>query len=71
VKEVRVESLELPKFEGLKSIIAIDLKGGNASIDRGDMGVHAKGGKWSLIHILPRKKEDIYHLLIKRQCLRS
>jgi hypothetical protein len=38
------------KPKGEKSIVAINLKGGNALIDREDVGVHVEGGKGSMTH---------------------
>jgi hypothetical protein len=66
-----VESLNLLNLEGSKSVIAIDLKGGYASIDDEYLGVHVKGGKGSFTHSWPRQKKDRSQPSIKRQSLRS
>ena len=44
-QELRVET---PEARKVKSIIVVGLEGGHTSLDRGDLGVHAKGGKGSL-----------------------
>jgi hypothetical protein len=44
-QELRVET---PEARREKSIVVVGLERGHASIDRGDLGVRAKGGKGSL-----------------------